>query len=183
MTSSKFTAAEMAIPVHTVMPGPSGPGKSVLLQAAARRPGISCEELLKQTTPTEEQQEQETMRQEAEDRAEDQRLNAVREAFWHNTPEGHHDRSCFMICWLRLASHKNPPRSRSGRSSWRFRPTLLVLHFPGGSVIPGYVSALTRSCNKTGTPWLRLSVKAGFTDPPCRQVTGCTESITHRRQE
>lgn len=92
MTSSKFTAAEMAIPVHTVMPGPSGPGKSVLLQAAAGRPGISCEELLKQTTPTEEQQEQETMRQEAEDRAEVQRLNAVREAFWHNTPEGHHDR-------------------------------------------------------------------------------------------
>ncbi|ORJ49436.1 hypothetical protein B2M27_15645 (plasmid) [Kluyvera intermedia] len=77
MTSSNFTAAEMAIPVHTVMIGPAGQGKSVLLQAAA---------------PTEEQQEQETMRQEAEDRAEDQRLNAVREAFWHNTPEGHHDR-------------------------------------------------------------------------------------------
>lgn len=33
------------------------------------------------------------MHQEEEDRAEDQRLNAVREAFWHNTPEGHRDLS------------------------------------------------------------------------------------------
>lgn len=33
------------------------------------------------------------MRQDAENRAEEQRLNAVREAFWHNTPQGHHDLS------------------------------------------------------------------------------------------
>ena len=92
MTSSNFTAAKMTIPVHTMMLGPSGQGKSVLLQAAARRLGISCEELLKQKEPTEEQKERETMRQEEEDRADDQRLNAVREAFWHNTPEGHYDR-------------------------------------------------------------------------------------------
>lgn len=33
------------------------------------------------------------MRQEKEDQAEKHRLNAVREAFWHNTPDGHHDLS------------------------------------------------------------------------------------------
>ncbi|WP_323612642.1 hypothetical protein [Pectobacterium versatile] len=31
------------------------------------------------------------MRQEEEVRVEEQRLNAVREAFWRNTSEGHHD--------------------------------------------------------------------------------------------
>lgn len=33
------------------------------------------------------------MRQEEESRAEAQRLKAVREAFWNNTPEGHYDLS------------------------------------------------------------------------------------------
>jgi hypothetical protein len=68
---------------------PIRPGEECPAAGSRTATWISCEEL-QQTTPTE--QEQETMRQEAEDRAEDQRLNAVREAFWHNTPEGHHDR-------------------------------------------------------------------------------------------
>lgn len=77
---------------HSLVIGTSGQGKSALLQAEARRLGITYEELLQRLEPSEEQKEQ-RMRQEKEDSAENQRLTAVREAFWHNTPEGHHDLS------------------------------------------------------------------------------------------
>lgn len=65
--------------------GQSGQGESVLLQAEARRLGLTYKELIQRMEATAEKQ---SMRKEEEDRAEEQRLNAVREAFWHNTPEG-----------------------------------------------------------------------------------------------
>ncbi len=76
---------------HTMIIGTSGQGKSVLLQAEAKRLGITYEELLARMEPTAEQKERERMQQEQEDRAENARLNAVKETFWANTPEGHHD--------------------------------------------------------------------------------------------
>lgn len=76
---------------HTMIIGTTGQGKSVLLQAEATRLGITYEELLERMEPTAEQKERERMQQEQEDRAEEARLNAVKEAFWANTPDGHHD--------------------------------------------------------------------------------------------
>lgn len=93
MSMPIFTTAHEGGTYHTIILGPSGQGKSVLLQAEARRLGITYEELLQRLEPSEEQTEQQRMRREEEDRAENQRLTAVREAFWHNTPEGHHDLS------------------------------------------------------------------------------------------
>lgn len=91
MTSPIVSTVHEGGNYHTMILGTSGQGKSVLLQAEAPRLGITYEELLQRMEPTEEQKEQQRMRQEEEDRAENQRLNAVREAFWHNTPKGHHD--------------------------------------------------------------------------------------------
>jgi hypothetical protein len=93
MTIQIFTTAHEGGTYHTVILGTSGQGRSVLLQAEARRLGMTYEELLQRLEPSEEQKERQRMRQEEDDRAEDQRLNAVREAYWHNTPEGHHDLS------------------------------------------------------------------------------------------
>ena len=93
MTSPIFTTVHEGDIYHTMTLGTSGQGKSVLLQAEALRLGITYEELLQRLEPTEEQKEEQRMRQEEENRVEDQRLKAVREAFWHNTPEGHHDLS------------------------------------------------------------------------------------------
>lgn len=76
---------------HAMIFGTTARGKSVLLQAEALRLGITYEELLQRLEPTEEQKEQQRMCQEEETRTEEHRLKAVREAFWHNTPEGHHD--------------------------------------------------------------------------------------------
>lgn len=91
MTTPIFTTIKDGDTYHTMILGTSGQGKSVLLQAEALRLGITSEELLQRMEPTEEQKEQHRMRQQEEDRAEDQRLNAVREAFWRNTPQGHND--------------------------------------------------------------------------------------------
>jgi hypothetical protein len=91
MTTPIFTTIEDGDTYHTMILGTSGQGKSVLLQAEARRLGITYEELLQRMEPTEGQKEQQRIHQEAVDQAEEQRLNAVREAFWQNTPAGHHD--------------------------------------------------------------------------------------------
>lgn len=71
---------------HYWIVGTSGQGKSVLLQAEARRLGISYEELLRRMEPTAEQKERARMQEEDEQRAEAARLEAVREAFWNRTP-------------------------------------------------------------------------------------------------
>ncbi|MFJ5375209.1 hypothetical protein ACIPTP_22040 [Pectobacterium versatile] len=76
MMTPIFTTIQDSDTFHMIIYEGPGQGKSVLLQAEE---------------PTEEQKAQQRMRQEEEVRVEEQRLNAVREAFWHNTPEGHHD--------------------------------------------------------------------------------------------
>lgn len=88
-----FTIAHEGGSHHSMILGTSGQGKSSLLRAEAQRLDISYEELLHRLEPTEEQKEKQRMRKEEEDLAENQRLNAVCEAFWHNTPNGHHDLS------------------------------------------------------------------------------------------
>lgn len=93
MTNQVFFTAHVNDVHHTMVIGTAGLGKSFRLEAEARQLGITYEELLQRLEPTEEQKEQQRMRQEKEDRAEDQRLKAVREAFLRNTPEGHHDLS------------------------------------------------------------------------------------------
>lgn len=76
---------------HTMVLGVSGLGKSVLLQEVARKRGITYEELLQQMEPTEEQKAQQVARKEEKDRVENQRLKAVREAFWNNTSPDNSD--------------------------------------------------------------------------------------------
>ena len=91
MTTQILTSGKDSDSFHTLVIGSSGQGKSVFLQAEARRLGITYEELLQRMEPTQEQKEQQRMRKEEEDRAEAQRLNAVREAYWMNAPAGHYD--------------------------------------------------------------------------------------------
>ena len=71
---------------HTMILGTSGQGKSGLLQAEAMRLGIPYDELMRRMEPTPEQEEQARMRQDEEQQAGEERLNAVREAFWSLTP-------------------------------------------------------------------------------------------------
>jgi len=91
MTTPIFITNKNGNTYHKMIIGTSRQGKSALLQSEARRLGITYEELLQRMEPTEEQKEQQRMRQAEEDRAEEQRLKAVRIAFWQNTPKGHND--------------------------------------------------------------------------------------------
>jgi hypothetical protein len=67
---------------HILILGSTRAGKSPLLEAEAKRRGISYEELLRQMEPTEEQKEQARKMTEARKQKELVRLNAVREAYW-----------------------------------------------------------------------------------------------------
>lgn len=67
---------------HLMIIGSTRKGKSLLLQAEANRLGISYEELERRLEPTAEQEEQMRMREEAEERKEEERLQAVRQAVW-----------------------------------------------------------------------------------------------------
>lgn len=78
---------------HLLVVGTSSKGKSSLLEAEAKRLGIPYEELLQRANPTSEKLERDRMRKEEERRMEEQRLMAVRVAFWENTPSDHNDRS------------------------------------------------------------------------------------------
>lgn len=69
----------------------SGEGKSFLLQAEAQRLGITYDEMLRRVAPPEDQKDQLIRLQDEADLADMNRLQAVREAYWHNTPEGHRD--------------------------------------------------------------------------------------------
>jgi len=86
MTTPIFDTTQEGNTHHTMVIGTSGQGKSVLLQAEATRLGITYEELLQRMEPTVEQKERQRMRQDEKRQAEAQRLSAVREAFWQNTP-------------------------------------------------------------------------------------------------
>ena len=91
MTTQVFRSDNGDCTAHTMIVGQSRQGMSLLLQVEARRLGITCEELVQRLEPTEEQKEQLRMRQEEADQADKKRLDAVREAYWQNTPEGHPD--------------------------------------------------------------------------------------------
>lgn len=86
MTDSKqsdvFIATAKDGTQHTLILGATRRGKSRLLQTEAARLGISYEELERRLEPTDEQKEQMHMREEAEERKEEQRLQAVRQAVW-----------------------------------------------------------------------------------------------------
>lgn len=90
MTAPTFTIQESDTH-HLFILGATRPGKNIFLQAQAKRLGVTYEELLQQLEPTDEQKEQQRMRVIEEDQIEERRLNSVREAFWCNTPDGHHD--------------------------------------------------------------------------------------------
>ena len=100
---------------HTMIVGTSGKGKSVLLQAEALRLGISYDELLRRMELKPEQKERERMRQVDEDRVEEERLNAVREAFWSLTPPGHHDFDCLhdVLVASELAEDPTPSQVKA----------------------------------------------------------------------
>lgn len=99
---------------HAMIVGTSGQGKSVLLQAEALRLGISYDELLRRMELKPEQKERERMRQVDEDRVEEERLNAVREAFWSLTPPGHLDFDCLhdVLVASELAEDPTPSQAK-----------------------------------------------------------------------
>ena len=70
---------------HTMILGTSARGKSTLLQAEALRLGITYDELLKRLEPTEEQKQKEAAMTKELKRKEDNRLQAVRDAYWSAT--------------------------------------------------------------------------------------------------
>lgn len=67
---------------HYMIMGPTVRGKSLLLQAEADRLGISYEEVERRLEPTNEQRDQMRVREEGEERKEERRLQAVRQAIW-----------------------------------------------------------------------------------------------------
>lgn len=69
-------------PQHFMIIGSTGKGRSSLLRAEAVRRGISYEELEHRLERTQEQKERMRMREEAGQREEEQRLQAVRQAIW-----------------------------------------------------------------------------------------------------
>jgi hypothetical protein len=87
-----------------------------------------------------------------------------------------------MICWLRLASHRTTPEQI--RAFFMALPADII----GAALSWGFCDTGVRERTYAFVQQNRHTVaeavgQGGFTDPPCRQVTGCTESITHRRQE
>lgn len=67
---------------HLMIIGSTRKGKSMLLQAEANRLGISYDELERRLEPSVEQKEQMRLREEAEERKEEERLQAIRQAVW-----------------------------------------------------------------------------------------------------
>lgn len=154
MTTPIFTTSQDGDTYRTMIIGTSGQGKSALLQAEARRLGITYEELLQRMEPTEEQKEQRRMRQEEEDRAEDQRLNAVREAFWHNTPKGHHDLEQLHDV-LVVSDIAEEPTLEQIKAFFMMLPADIIgSALSWDSVIPRYAGAPTSSWNKTSKRYL-----------------------------
>jgi len=91
MKTPLFTRGKNGFGYHMLMACNSGRGKSALLQAEATRRGITYEELLKQTEPTVEENEQQQLRHDEDHRADERRLGAVREAYWSNISAGDDD--------------------------------------------------------------------------------------------
>lgn len=78
-------------PTYSLAVGNVRKGKSAFFEEEALRRGITCEELIEQLKPTPEQREQYQLAQQEKNLLERQRLMAVREAFWQNTPTMHED--------------------------------------------------------------------------------------------
>ncbi len=72
---------------HTMVLGSTNRGKSAIMQAEAARLGISYDALLQRLEPMAVQREQQRIQQASEERIENTRLDAVREAYWSHTPD------------------------------------------------------------------------------------------------
>ena len=70
---------------HLMIIGTTARGKSSLLQAEALRLGITYDELLKRMEPTEEQKQKEAAMTRELKQKEENRLQAVRDAYWSAT--------------------------------------------------------------------------------------------------
>lgn len=79
---------------HTLILAPTRRGKSSILEAEAKRLGITLGELEERLQPTVEEKEKVRIRQEEEDRRDALRLDAVRQAYWDGT---HADSSEFYV--------------------------------------------------------------------------------------
>lgn len=72
---------------HKLILAPTRSGKSSILEAEAKRLGITLDELMERLEPTVEEKEKARIRQEEEDRRDAKRLDAVRQAYWEGTRE------------------------------------------------------------------------------------------------
>lgn len=87
MSNTHFTMGSEVAAKNMLIPGTSGSGKSLILEKEAKRRGIPNEDLVKELEPTAEEIEVAQISEDNDRKAAEKRLQAVREAFWSNTPE------------------------------------------------------------------------------------------------
>lgn len=78
---------------HLLIGSAPGTGRSVMLAAEALRRGMTYEELVAETRPTQEEITLDGAAAAEDDAVYADRLSAVRDAFWLATPESHADRA------------------------------------------------------------------------------------------
>lgn len=76
---------------HTLTFGTTGQGKSAIIQAEATRLGISYATLMRRLEPADAQKEERRMHVEYENQIRSKRMEAVRAAYWQNTPDESND--------------------------------------------------------------------------------------------
>lgn len=98
---------------ETVVLGTTGRGKSRLIQAEADRLGITYDEMERRMQPSEEQLARQRQIDDANRKARAVRLNAMKEAYWANTPKDSSDRHQLRSAIVELGASENPTEAQA----------------------------------------------------------------------
>lgn len=85
ISNAKITLSEKDLSNHVMQIGSTGRGKSSMIEAEAKRRGISYEEVEREWEPSLEEKQREELREQAARVKSDLRITAVREAYWNAT--------------------------------------------------------------------------------------------------